>query len=397
MTKVQTSTRLLALVAAAVIAVAACSAAATPAPTAAPTAAPTEALTAAPTAAPETPAPTQAGPADGGWPWIGTLADGSTFTLAPSIAEKVKAGQPINYVYSDATLTTDIFSAQEAAGYDKSLPDAQKIYPLNAKHVGPTTAYDANAQIAQIEALFNSNQVDCLSIMVNGADTFTNVTKKLQAAGVPVFTVGAPTHGNELQQFTQIPEKEGAQTAEILLQWAKDNNVDLKNFTMSSGNPAASWAQGRFKSFRERILQEIPDAKFVNDETTAINVSFDPAKAYDAYKAFIIGHPDVQIILNADQTAGSAAKAIKDTGNEGKMWSIGWNPSFDQLDEIDAGRQVAVMDQKWADQAGFGALACATLFAKGEILPNTQVLVPVTKATTAESRAWLTELLGAPQ
>ena len=353
-----------------------------------------------PSTAPATP-PASAGasvaalPPDGGWPWTGTLKDGSTFTLASRIADKIKAHQPINYYLSLGTTTTDIFSAQMLAGYALTLPDAQKIYPLNPKVVAPATAYDSNAQIAQVEALFNSNQLDCLSYAVSGADQFTNETAKLQAAGVPVFTNGAPTNGNEIQQFTQIPEKEGAQTAQVVLDWAKKNNITLKFFTMTSGAPASTWAQGRFISFRNAIMAAIPDAVFINDETNAMNVTFEPSKAYDAYKAFIIGHPNVQVIMNADQTSGSADKAIVDTGNKGKMWTVGWNPSFDQLDAIDAGTQIAVMDQKWADQAGFGAMACATFFADGKILPNTQVLIGVTKDNTDKSRAWLTKLLGA--
>jgi ABC-type sugar transport system substrate-binding protein len=333
-------------------------------------------------------------PSPEGWPYSGTLKDGSTFALKPEIAAKVRAGEPVNYVFSNPTSTTDIFSAQYLAGYEQSLDPASAIYPLNAKTVAPATAYDANQQISQIEALLNSNQVDCLSIGVNGADTFTNVTQKALEMGIPVFTVGAPTNGNELGQFTQIPEQEGAQTAQVVLDWAKANGVDLKKFMMSSGAPASTWAQGRMISFMDTIKQAIPDAEFVADAANALNSTFEPPKAYDAYKAFLIGHPDVQVLLSVDQGAGSAAKAIEDAGMKGKAWSVGWNPSYDQLDAIDNDLQIAVMDQKWSDQAAFGAPACATFFAKGEVLPNTQVLVAVTKENTAESRAFLDDLLG---
>lgn len=333
-------------------------------------------------------------PSPEGWPFSGTLSDGSTFTLKPEIAAKAQAGEPINYVFSNPTSTTDIFSAQYLAGFEQSIEPASAIFPLEAKTVAPATAYDANQQIAQIEALLNSNQVDCLSIGVNGADTFTNVTTKALEMGIPVFTVGAPTNGNELAQFTQIPELEGAQTAQVVLDWAAANDVDLKSFMMSSGAPASTWAQGRMISFMDTIKQAIPDAVFVADAANALNSTFEPPKAYDAYKAFLIGHPDVQVLLSADQGAGSAAKAIEDAGMQGKAWSIGWNPSFDQLDAIDNDLQIAVMDQKWSDQAAFGAPACATFFATGEILPNTQELVAVTKENSADSRAFLNELLG---
>ena len=367
--------------------VAACSGAATTAPAATPSSG-SPAATAAATAA--------ASAAETGWPFTGSLVDGSTFTLKPEIAAKVRGKETANYVFSNPTSTTDIFSAQYLAGYEKTKEAGNAIWPLNSKIVSPSVAYDANQQISQIEALFNSNQVDCLSIAVNGADTFTNVTAKLMEAGVPVFTVGAPTNGNELGQYTQIPEEEGVQAAEAVLAWAKETGTDLKTFMMSSGSPAATWAQGRMISFEKTIKEAIPGAVFVADAANALNTTFDPPKAYDAYRAFLIGNPKVQVLLSADQGAGSAAKAIDDLGMKGKAWSIGWNPSFEQLDAIDAGLQIAVMDQKWSDQAGFGALACATFLGKGEILPNDQVLEVVTKANSADSRAFLTELLGAP-
>jgi ribose transport system substrate-binding protein len=372
-----------------VVALSACSAGGTSSPTAGTS--PTAAASASP--APSSEPASASAAAEAGWPYTGALKDGTTFTLKPEIAEKVKAGQPVNYIFSNASSTTDIFSAQMLAGYAATKDQAASTYPLNSKIVSPTKAYDANEQISQIEALFNSNQVDCLSIMVNGADTFTNETQKLLEAGIPVFTVGAPTNGNELQQFTQIPEKEGVQTAQVVLDWAKKNNVALKKFMVSSGAPAATWAMGRMQSFQDTIKAAIPDAEFVADAANGLNTTFEPPKAYDAYKAFLVGHPDVQVLLSADQGAGSAAKAIADSGLTGKAWSIGWNPSDDQLDAIDNGLQIAVMDQKWGDQAGFGAPACANFFKDGTILPNSQKLVAVTKENSAEARSELQKLL----
>jgi ribose transport system substrate-binding protein len=51
------------------------------------------------------------------------------------------------------------------------------------------------------------------------------------------------------------------------------------------------------------------------------------------------------------------------------------------------------MDQKWGDQAGFGAPACANFFKDGTILPNSQKLVAVTKENSAEARSELQKLL----
>jgi ribose transport system substrate-binding protein len=335
-----------------------------------------------------------AGADETGWPATGKLVDGSTFTLNPAIAAKIKAKEPINYVFSYGTASTDLYSQQMKAGYDATLADANKIYPLNPVAIAPASGYDPAVQISQIEAKYNANQVDCLSIAVDGADTFTQITKTLLADGIPVFTNGAPTNGNELGQFTQVPEKEGAQAADVVLDWMAKTGKQLKVFAVSSGNIAATWAQGRMISFENRIKEKIPDAKFVADHTNALATTFDAPKQYDAYAAFFLAHPDVQLMVNVDQGAGKADKAIVDAGRKGEIYTIGWNVTDDQLDGIADGTQIALFDQKWGDQSGYGALACATFLSTGEILPNTQKLVVVGPEQVDASREELHRLLG---
>ena len=84
--------------------------------------------------------------------------------------------------------------------------------------------------------------------------------------------------------------------------------------------------------------------------------TYDPAGTYDAYKAFIQGNPEVQVIENVDIGGEHAARAIADSGNTGKIFSLGWNVSIGQLDAIEAGTQIVALDQQWGEQAGFGAL-----------------------------------------
>lgn len=332
-----------------------------------------------------------------GLPYTATLKDGSTFKLADRIANKVRAKQEINYVFSYQSPSIALFSPQYQAGYAESLPRAQATYPMKGTIIAPVSesGIDVPAQIAQIEALMNTDQIDCLSIEPPDSNAFTQITNRAMAAGIPVFTVGVTSNGNEFTNFTQIPDKEGAQAAQIVLDWMKKNNKQLKVFAVSGGDPTSFWGQGRMKSFRQTILAAIPDAKFVNDETKPLNATFDPSKSYDAYKALIAANPDLQFIENVDVTAEHAYRAIKDSGKEGQIFTIGWNVSLGQLDAIDAGTQVAALDQKWSEQAGFGALACAELFANGKILPNTQQLAPVTKENSAQARTDLQKILNA--
>ena len=87
------------------------------------------------------------------------------------------------------------------------------------------------------------------------------------AAGIPVFTVGVQSNGNEFSNFTQISDKEGRQAAGIVVDYMKANGLDFKNFAVSGGDPTQNWAQGRMQGFIDGIKEAIPDAKFINDAT----------------------------------------------------------------------------------------------------------------------------------
>ena len=378
------STRALAALTAAAVLVAACS---------------SSGATNPPAATPAAASPGAASPgasaAMDGLPHSATLKDGSTFTLHPRVADKLAKGEPINYVFSYGSTAIPLFSPQYKAGYERTLPEAQKILPMNGQAVAPASAVqDINEQIAQIDALFKADQIDCLSVQSTGTDAFTKIVNDIMATGIPVFTVGVESNGNEFTNFTQISNKEGRQAAEIIVDYMEKNGLDFKTFAVSGGDPTQNWAQGRMQGFIDGIKEAIPDAVFVNDVSSALNVTYDPAAAYDAYKAFIQGNPEVQVIENVDISAEQAARAIADSGNTGKMYAFGWNVSIGQLDAIEAGTQIVALDQQWGDQAGFGALACAELLKNGTVLPNSNTLKPITKENVVEAREEFMKIAG---
>ena len=322
-----------------------------------------------------------------GLPYSGALKDGSTFTLNPRVADKLAKGEPINYVFSYGSTAIPLFSPQYKAGYERTLPEAQAILPMNGQAIAPASAVqDSNEQIAQMDALFRADQIDCLSIQSTGLDTFTKITNDIMATGIPVFTVGVQSNGNEFSNFTQISDKEGRQAAGIVVDYMNAHGLDFKNFAVSGGDPTQNWAQGRMQGFIDGIKEAIPDANFINDATSALVTTYDPAGTYDAYKAFIQGNPEVQVIENVDIGGEHAARAIADAGATGKTFSLGWNVSIGQLDAIEAGTQIVALDQQWGDQAGFGAVACAELLKNGKVLPNTNSLKPITTENVVEAR-----------
>jgi ribose transport system substrate-binding protein len=338
------------------------------------------------------------------WPNSGPLKDGSTFQLADRIKAKLALNADddpandvnIEYLFNYGSASIPLFSPQYLRGFERSIPEAQAIMPrLSGTPMAPASAVqDPNLQIAQIQALWEADLIDCLSIQTTGDNAFTKIVNDIMADGIPVFTVGVQSNGNELTNFTQISLQEGAQAANIVLDWMEETGTDVKVFAVSGGDVTQNWAQGRMKGFVDTIKAALPEATFVNDQTNGLNTTYDPAATYDAYKAFLLGNPEVQFIENVDIGAEHADRAIADQGLTGKVFTIGWNVSQGQLDAVEEGTQVAALDQRWGDQAAFGAVACADFLQNGVIRPNTQELLPVTQDKVAEARADFESIMG---
>jgi ABC-type sugar transport system substrate-binding protein len=320
--------------------------------------------------------------------------DWGTFKLADRIAAKVKAGQPINFVFSYQATGIPLFSPQYAAGFDKGCAMGKAIMPMECAPIAPVQT-DANQQVSQIEAKLAAGEIDCISIEPTSSDSTTALANKMMDQGIPVFTVGVTSNGHEFSNFTQVPTKEGGNAAQIVLDWIKANKKDdIKVFAVSGGDPTQFWAQGRMKGFHDAIVAAIPDAKFVTTEENGLNTSYDPGQTYDAYRTFLSANPEVQFIENVDIGAEHANRAIESLNKTGQVFTIGWNVSKGQLDGIEKGTQVAALDQRWSDQAAFGGPACAQFLKNGVILPNVQTLLPVMKDGVAAARVELDRILG---
>lgn len=322
------------------------------------------------------------------------VRDWGTFKLADRIAQKIAAGEPLNYVFSYQASGIPLFSPQYAAGYETGCKLGQEIAPgMTCASIAPVQT-DANQQVSQIEAKLAAGEIDCISIEPVTSDSTTATTNKLMDMGIPVFTVGVTSNGHEFTNFTQVPLLEGQTAAQITLDWMKANGKDLKVFAVSGGDPTQFWAQGRMKGFHDTIAAAIPDATFVTTEENGLNVSYDPGQTYDAYRTFLSANPEVQFIENVDIGAEHANRAIDNLNKTGQVYTIGWNVSKGQLDGIEKGIQVAALDQRWSDQAAFGGAACAQFLKNGVILPNIQTLKPVLAADVAAARVELDRILG---
>ena len=248
--------------------------------------------------------------------------DWGTFKLADRIAEKIKKGEPIKYVFSYQASGIPLFSPQYKAGFEMGCKMGKGIYPMDCTSIAPVQN-DPNQQVSQIEAKLAAGEIDCIGIEPVSSDSMTAITNKLMEQGIPVFTAGVTSRGHEFTNFTQIPDKEGAYAAETVLKWIKDNNkTDIKVFAVSGGDPTQFWAQGRMKGFEDAIKAAIPDATFVTGAANGLNTSYEPGKTFDVYRSFLTANPNVQFIQNVDIGAEHADRAIESLGLAGKVYTI---------------------------------------------------------------------------
>jgi len=326
--------------------------------------------------------------------WTVPLRHGGTFTLAPSIKAKIKAHKPYNYVFSYGSCSIQGFSQQYQTGYQDSLPVANAVYPVKGTRLcPPETQQNVTEQINQIDALLNTNQIDCLSIEPQDSTSMAGVVAQALAKGIPTFTVGLTTFGNEFTNFTQVPLKEGATAAKAVLTYMKAHSLHFTTFAVSGGDPTQYWAQNRAKGFRLAIMKAIPSATFVTTESNMLNTTYTPGTTYDTYKAFFAGAgKSVQVIENVDIGAGIAGKVISDLGMTGKAFSVGWNDTPDQIAAIKGGTEIALFDQNWPQQAAYGAIACSWFMKTGKVFPNIQVEHAISLANLTQGLAQLANL-----
>ena len=132
--------------------------------------------------------------------------DWGTFKLADRIAAKVKAGEPINYVFSYQASGIPLFSPQYAAGFDMGCEMGKEIYPMECASIAPVQT-DPNQQVARSRPSSPPARSTASRIEPVSSDSMTAITNKLMDQGIPVFTAGVTSNGHEFTNFTQIPDQ----------------------------------------------------------------------------------------------------------------------------------------------------------------------------------------------
>jgi ABC-type sugar transport system substrate-binding protein len=328
-----------------------------------------------------------------------------TFKLAQRIIDKAASGQPLNVVVNNQGVAIPVFGAEQKIGTDRGCAANQAKLKIACRLTGPAST-DATAQLAELETLLSSGQVDCLGIESPTPDAFVDIINKYVAAGVPVYTQNTDVPNSNRFAFFALNERasgnaDGVATANLV----KAKGYTIDTIGMGSGGPEAPWAQDRMGGFEAGYKTVFPDAKFAQEEKTGLPTGKDytTEEVVSSVGPYLTGNPNVNLFFHTDQGVEGVGLVIKDKNLSGKVWTSGFNVTLQILDLMDAGIILVTINQGFDNQAEAAVNACVNYLTTGDTpadpLAYLQPII-ITKdggtgqQTSADARTHLKQVLG---
>jgi len=308
-----------------------------------------------------------------------------TFTLSSSIASKIQAKQPLNFVLSFQTLSSVGAPAFIAAGMKTAAAALQAKYgvTVNTRVIGPAQT-DPVTQISQVQQAVAAGQADCLAVEPVTPDAFTSVINSATTSGVPTYTVN--TDSPQSHRFAYYGPNDtdlaganqlGIQAGQYVVNWATTNNITIHKIALITGDTTAPWAQGRMQGFLTTLQAKFPSVQTVGTPTNAFTTGYDDPGIISKMQAFITGHPDVDFYFDSDWGAKDIGKILGQMNLTSTVHTVGYNIDSTYIDQVSAGNVVATLDQRFDLQAGNWVTACGDLLLGGKTATGNQY-VPAT-------------------
>lgn len=290
------------------------------------------------------------------------------FKLAPRIVKKLQAGETANILVGVEGTGIPIQGPEMRIGAKKGCEAANKSLSAECRIVGPVNP-DTAQQLAELETLLNSGQVDCLALQPPLPNQFTNIINKYADAGIPVFTLNIDAPKAKRFAFYALNEVQaGTINGEATAKLVKAKNIQINEIAMGSGAPDQPWAQARMQGFMAGYKSVIPDAKFFNDVKTGIPTgkNFTTQEVLNSVTPFLTAHPEVNLFFHTDQGVEGVGDVIRNLKLSGKTYTSGFNVSGAILDSISEGATLVTIDQGFDNQAQAPVEQCAKYLATGE-------------------------------
>jgi ribose transport system substrate-binding protein len=296
--------------------------------------------------------------------------DWGTFSLNPEIAQRVTDGEPLRVVLSMQGTGIPVFGRQQQIGVDRACAAAQEAgINVDCRMVGPAST-DTAAQLAEMEALLNSKQVDCLVVQTGEPKAFVNIVNQYVENGIPVFGENGDVADSKRFAFFALNEFEASKAnAELTAAVMAEEGITPTAVAVGSGLPTGPWAIARMEGFKAGLEGAIPGVKFFNDAASGLPTGdgFTVDETIAAVSPFLKGNPDVNLFFHTDQGVEGVGKVIESDGYLGSRYTSGFNISAPILDSIEKGSILVTVDQGFDNQAEQSVSACIKYLTTGQL------------------------------
>ena len=310
-----------------------------------------------------------------GAPYVAELPWGD-FALADHIADKLAAGEQLNFVLS--VTATGAGGSGEILGSGWTQASRDIDASVNARVIGPNSA-DRAAQIETIESLISAASIDCLAVEVDDPDSFVEIINRAVDAGVPTITVGGDSADSKRFAFYGLDDRAtGKLVGTTVGEWAADSRILMRKAAVLTANVDDPRFVARMQGFIEGLLDIHSGIEFVNGPDHNIeSLGTDPEAVYVAADAWVRANLDVDIIFHTDSGMAQVAEVIADQSLYGDVYTSGFHMSADLANYIRDGVVVTAIAQGLSSQAATAAEACGDFLLDGDYETGHVVHQPV--------------------
>jgi len=272
---------------------------------------------------------------------------------SPVVAQdKVTIGVSVPAADHGWTGGVNYFAQQAIERLKKTYPNVDFVF---------ASAPDAPKQIADIEDMVSTRNIDALVILPGDPDAMTSAIKQVKDAGKFVTVVDRQLSINGVENLYVAGDNPGlgANSAEYFKQALPDGG----NIVILRGLPIPI-DQQRFDAFMKGI--EGTNIKVLDDEFANWNRD----DGFKVMQDFLTRFPDIKAVwAQDDDIALGAIEAIKQAGRDGDMFIVGGAGMQQMLQRVAAGDKLVPVDVSYSP----AMIATAIELTTAHFVSNVQV------------------------
>ena len=287
---------------------------------------------------------------------LSLLAAVAAIALVPALGADAKDVKKVGLAVANlqANFFNQIKQSVEAAGAAKGI----QVITVDAKG-------DAATQVSQIQDLIAQN-IDALIYIPAGATAASVPVKAAKAAGIPVVNIDRNAEGAPGDTFIATNSVESARQ---VCDWIAKQAGGKGEMLIIHGQKGTTPEVDRTKGCNE-ALKNYPDIKVVGELWSQ---QWHQDEGFSLAADLLQSHPKATIIFGqADALALGAAKAVKVSNPDHRIWIAGFDGDTAALTELKNGVFDVTATQQTQKMGRMGVDAAIALV-KGEKLPAEQL------------------------